>query len=170
MRVLLSSLPGETRMLQTEAQRIHVASQLRSKWPVLTHTPHAPNRTHLYSFVEGSAREDLIRDVSMTMTAALQSMVYGQSKGPTPEKGCAQSTCNFYMMPLALGTTVTPRVAPVVACAVVQRLLNTFTALTPHRPQLVNFAHLSALNTLDGIVTDSQLKAWRDLAAAINPT
>lgn len=103
MRVLLSSLPGETRVLQTEAQRLHVASQLRSNWPAFTHTPH---RNHLFSFVEGSAREDLIRDVSMAMTAALQSMVYGQSKGPTPEKGCAQSTCNFYMMPLALGTTV----------------------------------------------------------------
>ena len=48
----------------------------------------------------------------MAMTAALQSMVYGQSTGPTPEKGCAQSTCNFYMMPLALGEASAESAAP----------------------------------------------------------
>lgn len=38
-------------------------------------------------------------DVILAMTAALKALVFGQA---SDTQGCAQSTCNFYTMPLML--------------------------------------------------------------------
>lgn len=57
-----------------------------------------------HDFFAGNATlaAQLAADVSLAMTAALSELAYGQPVAPTPEKGCAQGHCNFFMMPLML--------------------------------------------------------------------
>lgn len=54
----------------------------------------------LCRFYNASATASLLADVSLAVTAALKSLVFGQ---PVGDEGCAQGHCNFYTMPLMLG-------------------------------------------------------------------